>query len=59
MFSRVIKPQLGILVLSTNKRKKKMGLMGLMGLHNPEHDFCGISNARSAVSKQLGGLRVL
>ena len=33
--------------------------MGLMGLHNPEYDFCGISNAWSAVSEQLGGLRAL
>ena len=33
--------------------------MGLMGIHNLEHDFCGISNAWSAVSEQLGGRRVL
>ena len=29
--------------------------MGLVDLHNLEHDFCGISNAWSAISKQLGG----
>ena len=39
------KQQLGLLVLSTKKRKKKVRLMGLVGLHNLEHDFCGISKA--------------